>query len=408
MRILVNDFGGYPFPAELSRELATRGHHVVHSWCASLIDTAASAAQSLGRAERPETLEPAPLDLGEQLDKYRYVKRLRQERRYGRLGAELIDRTRPEVVVAANVPLDAQRLLLRACHGQGIPFVFWLQDLIGPAARNLLRSRLPVLGELIGRHYVRLEARLLRESAAVVPISDDFRPYLEECRVDARRITTVENWAPLEELPVRPKANAWAAEEGLTERLVFAYTGALGMKQDPDLIIALASHYRGRDDVRVVVVSGGPGLDYVRERGRELGLHNLVLRGFVSWERLPDVLGTADVVLATIHRGAGQYSVPSKILSYLCASRPLVISVPQGNLARRIVERERAGLVVEPGDLAGFLAAADRLLASPGDAALMGANARRYAESTFAIGPIADTFERILQGAVGSGGGRFA
>jgi colanic acid biosynthesis glycosyl transferase WcaI len=400
MRILVNDFGGYPFAAELSRELAARGHSVVHSWCASLVDTAASA-DALGRRETPGTLEFEPLELGEPLDKYRYVKRFLQERRYGRLGARLIERVQPDVVLAANVPLDAQRRLFDTSRRHGIPFVFWLQDLIGPATDDLLRDRLPILGALVGRHYMRLEGRVLRESTAVVAVTDGFRGYLDRCAVDPRRVTTAQNWAPLSELPVRPKDNDWAVQEGLATRFVFAYTGALGMKQDPDILLTLADHYRDRDEVRVVVRSRGPGLDELARRARELGLHNVALGGFVPWDRLPDVLGAADVLLATIHRGAGRYSVPSKVMSYLCAARPLLISVPEENLAGQIVAREGAGVVVEPGDSASLLAAADWLLASADERSGLGANARRYAESAFAIGPVADVFEHILKRAVG-------
>jgi colanic acid biosynthesis glycosyl transferase WcaI len=400
VRILVHEFGGYPFAVELSRELARRGHEVTHSWCASLIDTPGSAAQMAGAPGGPGSLDYAPLELGEPLDKYHYLRRFRGERRYGRLAAELTERVRPDVVVAANVPLDAQRLLLGTCRHGGIPFVFWLQDLIGIGTRDLLGTRLSGIGRLIGSHYMRLEARLLRESAAVISISDDFRPFLERSGVEPERVTTIENWAPLDELPERPKDNPWARGEGFSERFVFGYTGAIGMKQDRDLMLELASRHRDRDDVRVLVLSGGPELDHLRRRGREEGLDNLILRDFAPWEELADVLGAADVLIASIHRDAGGYSVPSKVLSYLCAARALLVSVPAENLAGRIVAREEAGIVVEPGASGDFLAAAERLLSSPEERARMGANARRYAESAFAIGPIADRFEAVLRGAV--------
>ena len=399
MRILVHEFGGYPFPVELSRELSRRGHEVTHSWCASLIDTAGSAAELAGRDDNPEELAFAPLELGEPLDKYHYLRRFRQERRYGRLAAELTDRVRPDVVLAADVPLDAQRILLAACRRSGVPFVFWVQDLIGIGTRDLLGGRLPVFGRLIGRHYMRVEARLLRRSDAVVPITDDFRPFLERSGVAADRVTTVENWAPLGELPVRPKDNPWARAQGLSELFVFAYTGAIGMKQDRELLLELALRHRDREDVRVLALSGGPELEYLRDRARELGLRNVILRDFVPWDEVPDVLGSADVLVASIHRDAGGYSVPSKVLSYLCAARPLIVSVPAENLVSRIVAGDNAGLVVEPGDTGEFLAASDRLLSSPDERARMGENARRYAESAFAIGPIVDRFEEVLRGA---------
>ena len=400
MRILVNDFGGYPFPAQLSGELARRGHDVTHSWCGSLVDTPASARSIVETTHDERTPEFVPLDLGEPLDKYRYVKRYRQERAYGRLSAALIEDRRPDVVLAANVPLDAQRRMLRTSRRLGVPFVFWLQDLIGPATENLLAGRLPVTGRAVGRYYTRVEARLLRQSAAVVPITDAFRPYLERCGVDGHRITTVENWAPLPQLPVRPKDNPWSAEHGLVDQFVFAYTGALGMKQDPDLLLDLAEHFGGQAGVRIVVHSGGPELEHLRARASTRGLENLNLHGFAPWRQLPDVLGTADVALASIHHDAGRYSVPSKVLSYLCAGRPLLISVPAANLSATIVRRAQAGIAVEPGDTRAFLAAADRLFDEPDERVRMGANARRYAEAVFAIEPIADRFEEILVRAV--------
>ena len=405
MRILVHEFGGYPFPVELSRELARRGHEVTHSWCASLIDTAGSAAELARRDDNPQKLAFAPLELGAPLDKYRYLRRFRQERRYGRLAAELTDSIRPEVVLAANVPLDAQRILFAACRRAGIPFAFWLQDLIGIGTRDLLGSRLSGIGRLIGRHYIRLEARLLRESDAVISISDDFRPFLERSGVEPARVTTIENWAPLGELPVRPKDNSWARAQGFSDHFVFAYTGAIGMKQDRELLLELARRHRDREDVRVLALSGGPELDHLRRRAHELGLPNLILRDFVPWGEVPNVLGSADVLIASIHRDAGAYSVPSKVLSYLCAERPLLVSVPAENLAGRIVARERAGLVAEPGDHDAFLAASQRLLTSPEERAAMGGRARAYAESAFAIGPIADRFEKILGRARGSASG---
>lgn len=404
MRILIHDFGGYPFPVELSRDLAWRGHEVTHSWCASLIDTAGSARALSRDADGPATLHFVPVDLDEPLDKYRYIKRFLQERQYGRRAAALADRLQPDVMMAANVPLEAQRLLVASSRRAGIPFVFWVQDLIGIGTYDLLRSRLPVVGRIIGRYYMWLEAELLRKSAAVVPITDDFRPFISGAGVDPRYVTTIENWAPLAELPMRPKDNDWATDQGLSDRVVFAYTGALGMKQDYNLILELARRYRDRDDVRVLVLSGGPELDHLRLRSRELGLDGLVLRDFVSWDRLPDVLGSADVLVASVHRDAGRYSVPSKVLSYMCAGRPLLVSVPGVNLAGRIVARQEAGIVVEPGDPDAFLAAAERLLSSPEARSRMGANGRHYAESAFAIEPIADRFERILRGVVSGTG----
>ncbi len=395
MHVLHHDFGGYPYPAELSRELAARGHRVTHAWCSSL-ETTPGGAFAL-RPTDPSTLHFEPISLGAPLEKYNYVRRWRQERRYGRLAVDLTTRLRPDVVLSANMPLDAQTPLLQACRRQGIPFVFWLQDLLGVAAARVLSPRLPGVGPLLGRYYVGKEARALRQSNAVVPITDDFGPLLRGWGVADDSVTTIENWAPLAELPLRPKDNPWARENGLADSFVFLYAGSMGMKHDPDLLVRLAEGMRDRPGVKVVVLTQGPGGDHLEAKRRELALDNLVIRGFEPFSRMPDVMGAADVLVAILEPGAGVFSVPSKVLAYLCGAKPLLLSIPEENLAGRIVSRAHAGLVVPPNDPPAFVAAATRLL---DDAALrteLGTNGRRYAEQTFDISEIADHFERVLE-----------
>jgi len=370
---------------------------VTHAYCPSLVTTPGGGF--VLREDDSDRLNFEALDLGEPLAKYNFVRRWRQERRYGRLASALTARERPDVVLSANMPLDAQAALLTTCRRLDIPFVFWLQDVIGIATHRLLRRRLPLAGEIVGRHYLALEARLLRRSDAVVAITDDFRPLLQEWGVESDRITVIENWAPLAELPVRPKDNAWAREAGVADRFVFLYAGTMGMKHNPELIAGLAEALRDRPDVCVLVLSQGPGADFLAaERGRR-GLDGLVVRGYESFERMPDVLGAADVLTAILEPDAGAFSVPSKVLAYLCAGRPLLTAMPLENLASRIVAREGAGVVVAPDDVEGFVASGRQLLDDAPARATMGAAGRSYAERAFDIDPITDRFEVVLEAA---------
>jgi glycosyltransferase involved in cell wall biosynthesis len=118
-----------------------------------------------------------------------------------------------------------------------------------------------------------------------------------------------------------------------------------------------------------------------------------------SAENLPQVLAAADVLVAMIDNEAGRFAVPSKVQSYLCAGRPILLAAPRENLAARTVVRANAGIVVEPDDTEGFLAAAAKLRADPDLRAELGSNGRAYAEHTFNLDRIADAFEAVLSGA---------
>jgi len=86
MRIVVHDYSGHPFQVQLSRELARRGHEVVHLHCESFL-TGKGSLRAL--PDDPPTLAIEPISLGEPFAKYSFRKRLLQERRYGR---DLADR----------------------------------------------------------------------------------------------------------------------------------------------------------------------------------------------------------------------------------------------------------------------------------------------------------------------------
>ena len=111
---------------------------------------------------------------------------------------------------------------------------------------------------------------------------------------------------------------------------------------------------------------------------------------------MSEVLGSGDVLVAVIEREAGEFSVPSKILSYLCAGRPIVLAAPRDNLASSIITNAGAGLVVEPEDHNGFVEAVRELLGNPELAMRMGSAARRYAEEQFKIENVADRFEAVF------------
>jgi colanic acid biosynthesis glycosyl transferase WcaI len=271
-----------------------------------------------------------------------------------------------------------------------------VQDIYAEAIARLVAPKLGPLGTPVVWHYRRLEAGLLRRSDQVVAITDDFRPLLKSWRIDDARVSTIENWAPLEELPPRARDNDFAREHGLNGKLVFMYSGTLGLKHNPGLLLGIAERYRDDPHVRVVVISEGLGASWLAERKLADRLDNLLLLPFQPFSRMPDMLASADVLMAILEPEAGVYSVPSKVLTYLCAGRPLLAAMPLENLAARTIAAQDAGLLVAPDDSQGFADAASRLQGDPGIRATLGCNARRYAETTFDIHSIADRFEVIL------------
>lgn len=393
MRVLVHDYSGHPFQAELSRALATRGHDVLHVHCCSYQTGKGAVETSEGD---PPGLHFKGIALAETFDRYSPVRRLRQELDYGRRFTRIAASFRPDVILSSNDPLFAKSTAAAWCRRTRTPWVFWLQDIYSIAMARYAEKRFGRAGAAVGARFGAIERRLLREASAVVMITDDFESTLRMWGVPPDRCHVIENWAPLGELQPGPKDNKWAREHALSDARVLLYSGTLGLKHDPEPLIALAERYAAEPDVRVVVVSEGNGADWLRRERDRRGVKNLLLLPYQPYDRLAEVLASADVLLGLLSSQAGAFSVPSKILSYLCAGRPILAVLPHANLAVRTIERAGAGTVVAPGDLDGFLDAAETLLTDPRLRQSVGRNARAYAETRFDIEAIADRFEPIL------------
>lgn len=393
MKVLLVDYGGYPFILQLGRQLAAAGHTVVYAYR----DGGRLAEDALSRRPYGSNLRVVPLNPGMPMEKSNLLRRRAQEKRTGELGAERLRTERPDVLLSTNAPLEVQARLYREAGRQGTATVYWLQDLIGRATRTILAERLGLPGRIVGSLYGRLEARLLRQSDAVIAISDAFLTALDGIRVPRERLRVIPNWGPLDEIPELSKANPWAERQGLDDRPVVMYSGSLGMKHDPSLLLSLAQALHRERRAEVTVVAEGAGANWLREAAEAAHLDNLRVLPFQDAAVLPQVLATADVLVTILEPAAAAYSVPSKVLTYLCAGRPVVAAVPEHNDVARLLVDIDAGIVCSPGQPRALIDAVETVLDQPELRARLGRNGRRHAELTFDIERIAPQFDTVLQ-----------
>jgi len=394
MKIIIHDYAGYAFPAQLSRQLVQRGYTVKFLYAG--YNNAPKGDLTLKRTDL-KTLSFEPIYTRKILEKYKFSKRWFQEREYGQLLAQRIIEFHPDIIISSDTPLDAQRAAWQASQKCGASFIFWLQDVIGIATWLLLRKRLSIVGEMIGKYYIAMEKNLLRKSDHVVAISKDFLPLLQEWSVPGSKITVLPNWAPLDNLPVCPKNNPWSIHQGLDKKICFMYTGTLGMKHDPNALLQLALYFHENDAVRVVVISEGPGAEWLKIQKSGHDLENLLILAYQPFDQLPNIMGAADVLIALLEPDAGVFSVPSKVLTYLCAQRPILAAIPEENLAAKIITHNHAGIIVSPGKMVDFLKKAEEMLEDTDARKKMGTCARAYAETHFNIKEITMKYEEVIR-----------
>ncbi|MET9447468.1 glycosyltransferase family 4 protein [Streptomyces cinerochromogenes] len=395
MRILVHDYSGHPFQAQLSRELARRGHEVVHSTCTAYVSGKGDLASDVSG------LRFATIGDGVRLRKEAYVRRLGQETRLGLELARQVRREKPDVALLSNLPIPVLVATAAVLGRLRIPWVLWHQDVTAVALKSFAAGGVARSMGLAAKVFGAGEKWSARQAAAVVVIADSFVRVHEQWGT-AGKVTVIPNWAPLDEIVPVERANAWSAEHGLNDVRTVLYSGTLGLKHNPELLVRLAERLRDQGSpVRLVVVNDGPAVPVLRDAAAARGVE-LTLLPFQPYERLSEVLGTGDVLVVLLDPDAGQFSVPSKTLSYLCAGRPVLGLMPADNLAARLL-RQAGSAVFPPGEQALGAAAAwiRDLLSDPARAERLGKESRALAEREFALESCASRFETILRDAAG-------
>lgn len=391
--MVVHDFSGHPFQVQLARSLARRGLDVTHVYCSSFQTPHGAVGDSGDR------FRSVGIALRREFSKYSALRRAAQEFEYGWRFTRQMRSSRPDVVISANAPLISALVLQIGLRLRRTPVVFWQQDIYSMAISQHFERRGGHVRKLAGRSFVAIEKWLLRSSSQVVVISEDFLSLLDDWGIDQSKVTVVQNWAPLDEVPVSPRPNPWSRRHHIRDDdTVLLYAGTLGLKHQPKMLLDLAQAYADRPDVRIVVASEGLGATWLAER---LSGDEMELIPFQPYADLPDMLGSGDILLVLLEPDAGVFSVPSKVLTYHCAGRAILGAIPSENLSARTITANGAGLVVAPGDTEGFIDAARRLIDDRTSRIAMGEAARRAAEITFDIDTITDQFVAVLDAALG-------
>ena len=390
MKLILHEMATYTHRQELAKALAFRGHEVSYLYCPS----APTPSRTSLCFTPDDNVILVPVELDAEFAKWQLVKRFLQERVYGaRVSSEIASR-RPDLVISGNSPIAIQAAIQKTCRASGTPFLFWLEDVYSIGIKSVL-SKMPVIGASIAAGYALLERRVARQSSGIVAISEDFRDLSIEWGVDPARIAVVENWAVIPPDPLPPKDNDWAAQHGLVNKRVLLYSGTLGFKHNPQLFLELAAEFRREDDVRIVVVSEGYGAEWLSLRSREFP--QLVLLPYQSAENYRNALAAADVLVAILDPTAAKYSVPSKILSYMTAGRPILAAIPADNLAARTIKASCGGLIVEPENSAELRRLARSLVENDDFRKRLGAAGLAYARANFDIDAIAVRFEQLFR-----------
>ena len=177
------------------------------------------------------------------------------------------------------------------------------------------------------------------------------------------------------------------------------YSGNLGLGHELETVVKAVATVNGRLNLRVLFVGNGKGRAAIETLTAELGLDCVEFRPPVPLEELPQVLADGDIHLVSQKPGTQGLIVPSKLYGVLAAGRPTLFIGPEDCEPAMILRESRAGVTVEPGDVAAVADALKTLAGSPELRARMGRRARQYYDARFgrdrSVSAIAKALEEV-------------
>lgn len=231
------------------------------------------------------------------------------------------------------------------------------------------------------------------------------KPLFSHVLKHSAAVTTVSRWLQVETeslapgndpiVAPMPVATEMFSPDGARDKNRLLFVGRLtGQKGIEQLLQALGSM---KLPAELDVVGDGSNRDALERLAGELGISSRVRwHGQLSQPELPTMYRrAAAVVVPSIDEGLGLVAVEA----LLCEAP--VVAFDSGGL-RDVIQHEKTGLLVAPGDRAALAGALDDLLARDGRGADLGKAGRIYALSTFApesaARRYADIYRQVLGG----------
>ncbi len=303
---------------------------------------------------------------------------------------------RPDVIIAETWPLFAAQFTTLLAKWWRVPHLYYVQDVYPEAAEDA--GVLPSQGT-VARICRAWDRHLCSQSAKVIVISETMqRLVLENRKLPAEKIAVVENWIDESEFTIGSRENTWRSSQRINENTFVAmFAGTLGRVSGIEVLVDVARILGSTEDILLMCIGEGACKQEMIDESTRLGLQNIRFLPFQPRECVPEVQASCDVALLTMRPNSSDASVPSKLISYLAASRPVICAANERSAVARTVLKARAGLVVPPGDAQAIAEAILRLKCEPETASQMRQDARAHFESYFTLNRAYRQFSDILR-----------
>ena len=291
---------------------------------------------------------------------------------------------KPDLIIIETWALFAATFSAMLARSWGVPYLYYVQDLFPESAEQ---AGLLDPDGMLARVFRSWDRSLCLHSASTIVISEKMRRLSAANRnLPLDVFSVVSNWIDESAFPAWSGENDWRRSLGIPdETFVALFAGTLGHVSGAEVLLEVARILRGNKDILLLCIGEGVRKEQMIAEASRLALDNIRFLPFQSADRVPEIQASCQVALLTMHPNHSDSSVPSKLISYLAASRPVICAAHADSTVSQVVAEADAGVVVPPGNAQAISDAILHLMRNPNLRRDMGNEARRHFEKHFTL-----------------------
>ena len=266
----------------------------------------------------------------------------------------------PDVVYSNTWPIISTGIISLVCKFRSIPIIIHVKD--------MYPESLSVQGRVRSEHWsyrllLKFDKWIVNQAAALIVLSESFAlGYAQTRGIDPSTLHVIPDWIEAGQVEVQEK-EAYRKKVGISsDAFVIAYGGNIGTAAGVETVIEAMERVRSDREIVLVVAGSGSRVEACRQLAEQI--HNVRVVFHSPWaaEDTAQVLGSADVLLLPTRGKQSLASIPSKLLSYLLASRPVLAAVMEESDTAYVIEKGNCGWITEPDNPEKFARKVEELI----------------------------------------------
>lgn len=281
---------------------------------------------------------------------------------------------RADLTIVVSPPLFIGLPVLLLARLKCSRVLFHVQDLQPDAAIELGMLKDRVFAGILRK----IEKAIYDLADSISTISSGMLERILKKGVDREKSFLLRNWGNDDVVFPQGKDTDYRLRYSLNGKFVVLYAGNFGVKQGLDVVVQAAEKLRHRSDIQFLMAGNGAVKTQLVQYVNFKGLSNITFLPPQPFERLSNLLATADVSIVPQRKEAKNIVLPSKLLNIMASARPVIATAEADSELGRVIDNANCGLLVEPENADELAKAVIYLKDHPEEADAFGTNGRGY------------------------------